>query len=146
MRTITCSWYRAHTEPIVKALHVLKMHDLNRLMTFKFKYKFKKKHLLLNYFDNFAPEKSHNSQLYPKINPQYKLQIFKHEYARNTRRCELINNLNIANTSGIYQGELDKLETSSLYGYLYIKNIFLNTYEFECVLIDCFICRHIHAL
>ena len=42
MRTITCSWYRVHTEPIVKALHVLKMHDLNRLMTFKFKYKKKK--------------------------------------------------------------------------------------------------------
>ena len=36
MRTITCSWYRAHTEPHFKELHVLKMHDLYLLMTFKF--------------------------------------------------------------------------------------------------------------
>ena len=28
MRIITCSWYRAHIEPIFKTLHVLKMHDI----------------------------------------------------------------------------------------------------------------------
>ena len=146
MRTITCSWYRAHTEPIFKALHVLKMHDLYRLMTFKFYYKLKN-NLLPNYFNNFVPEKSRGSQLYPIRNPQYQLPIFKHEYARNTLRCELIKKLNIANTSETYQGVLDKLESHSLYGYsLYIKNIFLNNYEFECVLLDCFICRHINAL
>ena len=40
MQTITCRWYRAHTEPILKALHVLKMHDLYQLMTFKLYYNF----------------------------------------------------------------------------------------------------------
>ena len=90
MRSITSSWYRAHTELILRHyLHVLKMHDLYRLMTFKFYYKFKN-NLVPNYFKTLFREKSRGSQLYPIKNPQYQLSIFKHEYARITLRCELI--------------------------------------------------------
>ena len=42
MRTITNSWYRAHTEPIFKNLNILKVHDLYWLMVLKFYYKLKK--------------------------------------------------------------------------------------------------------
>ena len=114
-------------------------------MTFKFYYKLKN-NLLPNYFNNSCSGKITSSQLYPIEIPNINYQ-FSNMNMQNTLRCELIKNLNIANTSETYQGVLDKLESPSLYGYsLYIKKIFLNNYEFECVLLDCFICRHINAL
>ena len=60
MRTITCSWYRAHTDPIFKALHVLKIHDI---------YRYSRQINLITLFR----EKSRGCQLYPIRNPQYHL-------------------------------------------------------------------------
>ena len=56
MRTITNSWYRAHTTPIFKSLNILKVNDLYWLMVLKFYYKIENK-LLHSYFDVFIPKK-----------------------------------------------------------------------------------------
>ena len=40
IRTITCSKYNAHTEPLLKALDILKIKDTLKLNTLKFYYKY----------------------------------------------------------------------------------------------------------
>ena len=56
MRTITNSWYRAHTTPLFKSLNILKSNYLYWLMVLKFYYKLENK-LLPSYFDEFIPKK-----------------------------------------------------------------------------------------
>ena len=142
VRTITNSWYRAHTEPIFKNLNILKVHDLYWLMVLKFYYKLKN-NLLPQYFNVFLPKKSHGSIVYPIRNPQNQLPIIKHEYARNSFRCELITITNTINNSIVYSNILDKMYTHSLHGYsLYIKNKFLNNYNYECLTTNCYTCTH----
>ena len=52
MRTITNSWYRAHTTPIFKSLNILKINYLYWLMVLKFCYRIENK-LLPSYLDEF---------------------------------------------------------------------------------------------
>ena len=108
------------------------MHDLYRLLTFKFYYKLKF-NLLPNYFNNFVPEKSRGIQIFPIRNPQYQLPILKHEYVRNTLRCELIKNKHCKHFRNIPGNSLP-LWILALY-----SNMFLNNYGFDRVLLDCFI-------
>ena len=89
MRIISNSWYRAHTEPIFKGLNILNINDLYRLMVLKFYFKLENK-LLPVYFNTFIPKKSHGSTIYSIRNPQSQMPQIKHQYARNTFRCELI--------------------------------------------------------
>ena len=60
MRTITNSWYRAHTTPIFKSLNILKINYLYWVMVLKFYYKLENK-LLPYYFDEFSPKQSADS-------------------------------------------------------------------------------------
>ena len=83
MRTITNSWYRAHTIPIFKLLNTLKINDLYWLMVLKFYYKLEIK-LLPSYFDEFIPKKSASSTVYSIRNPQNQMPKIKHEYAKNS--------------------------------------------------------------
>ena len=55
MRTITNSWYRAHTIPILYSINILKINYLYWLMVLKFYYKFDN-NLLPSYLDEFIPK------------------------------------------------------------------------------------------
>ena len=126
MRIISNSWYRAHTEPIFKGLNILNINDLYRLMVLKFYFKLENK-LLPVYFNTFIP----------------KMPQIKHQYARNTFRCELIAITNFISNTSDYDGIIDKVQTHSLHGYsLYIKNKLMSKYENECNIINCYSCTH----
>ena len=98
MRIISNSWYRAHTEPIFNYLNILKIDDLYWLIALKFYFKLENK-LLPTYFNNFAQKKSQGITKYPIRNPQNQMPQVKHQYARNTFRCELISITNSVNNT-----------------------------------------------
>ena len=146
MRTITNSWYRAHTSPIFRSLNILKINDLYWLMVLKFYYKLENK-LLPSYFDEFIPKKSAGSTVYSIRNPQNQMPKIKHEYAKKLFRCELIKITNIINNSDFLRDIFDRLYTHSLHGYSHhIKNKLINNYSTDCVLENCYICGNYHNL
>lgn len=146
MRTITNSWFRAHTDPIFKGLEILKISDLYQLNVLKFYHKLSNG-MLPSYFDTFMPKKSQGSTIYPIRNPQNQLPKLSHEYARKTLRCELISITNSINNAQVYSGILPKVQTHSIKGFaLYIKNIFLGLYEIDCSIPNCYTCTTYRSL
>ena len=60
----------------------------------------------------------------------------KHQYARNTFRCELISITNRVKNNIDYEGILDKIQTHSLHGYsLYIKINVLTNMDMNAILL-----------
>ena len=55
LRSITCSKYNAHTEPIFKRLRILKLCDVYKLTALKFYYKYKKDLLPKSFHEFFKP-------------------------------------------------------------------------------------------
>ena len=71
----------------------------------------------------------------------------KHEYAKNSFRCELIKITNIINNSDLLRDIFDKLYTHSIHGYSHhIKNKLINNYSTDCLLENCYTCRNYHNL
>ena len=115
-------------------------------MALKFYFKLENK-LLPTYFNIFAPKKSQGSTKYSIRNPQNQMPQVKHQYARNTFRCELISITNSVSNTIDYEGILDKIQTHSLHGYsLYIKTKFIDLYSYECNTINCYSCSRFNDL
>jgi hypothetical protein len=137
IRIISISKYNAHTEPIFKALKLLKVNDILRVQQLKFYYKFK---------NNKLP---HNLQLFP-INHNTDFHNYttraqhhihpvrtRHEYAKKCIRYHLPKVIN--DTPAII---LDKIDTHSLKGFAnYIKFSILQSYQQTCLIVNCYICN-----
>ena len=137
---MTCSPYCSHTEPLLKALKLLKLEDILKLNTLTFIYKLNNNKLPV-YFDSYT----YHSQL--------------EIHGRNTRYNHLIP----ANITATNRGQkcvrnnipwvlnatprliLDKIETHSYQGFSqYIKHFYIDHYSYNCHLVDCYTCRRQH--
>ena len=72
VRTITCSKYNAHTDPIFKRLHILKLCDIYNLTALKFYYKYNKDLLPKSFHDFFKPTPcNHTYETRHRNTPRY---------------------------------------------------------------------------
>ena len=137
MRIITLSKYNAHTGPIFKSLDLLNMKGLFDLSCLKYVYKFKKLSLP-NYFRTFKciPRSSiHDCDT--RYSSLIDAEGTRTVMAGNCIRHHLVTVLN--NTP---QCIIDKISTHSLLGFsLCIKRYYLNQLNYECDIMDCYVCR-----
>ena len=135
IRAITCSHYKAHTNPLFKSLKFLKIGDMYALKILKFYFNLCQDKLPPNMNDyKLLLSSGHSS--YELRHETFQLPKIKHEYAKSMLYYQLP--ITINSTAKLI---LDKAFTHSFQGYsLYIKNIFVNNYKEECSLINCYIC------
>ena len=136
VRAITCSKYNAHTEPLFKRLKLLKIEDIYKLTAIKFYYKFKND-LLPRSFHNIFTNEHPNSTLETRQGNYPRFDLPKTFLAKSTIRYsipELVSRLPECITN--------KLTTHSIQGLSnYSKIYFLNLYEENCFIQDCYICN-----
>ena len=136
IRIITCSNYRAHTEPLFKKLRLLKATHLCELHDLKFCYKLE--HRLLPYyfqcslFTRHSAVHRHNT----RHATNYLIPRVRHEFARNCIRYRTPVVFNRTNPEII-----SKIYTHSKKGFSnYVKNYFLGYYSSTCNLRNCYVC------
>jgi hypothetical protein len=138
MRTITCSKYNAHTEPIFKQLGILKVDDLRHLSELKFYFKLANG-TLPEYFDTYAIQRYTDLHDYSTrgrlnvIQPRIRCEISK-DCIRYKLHHIINSNPNLL---------IDKVYTHSFNGFSnYAKKYFLSTYSNTCTILDCYICNN----
>ena len=144
VRIITGNYYIAHSEPIFKSLELLKIYDIYQLKILKFYYNLTN-YSLPDYFNNYLDiinnELPHSYQLRINARPLIRLPKIRHQFAEFGLLYQLVNLLN--NTHEHYPEILAKIDlknhSMSVIG-VYIANIYLNTYKFECDLRFCYEC------
>ena len=136
VRILNLSKYNAHSEPIFKALNLLKVADILKLQELKFYYKFKNNklpHYLQNMpFVTNATIHEHSTRF------QHKLRLMKpnHEYARNCIRYHVPVVVNATSPE-----ITNKIYTHSLQGFAwYIKLKTIQSYQENCTIQNCYIC------
>ncbi len=137
VRIVCLSKYNAHTEPLLKYLKLLKVSDILNLQTLKLYYQYKHKQLpiyLLNM--PFQPNLTIHSYNTRNRN-QVHLGRPAHTFAQKSLRFKLPTLVN--NTVPEILG---KIETHSLKGFSgYIKHRYLEAYQAECQLVNCYVCN-----
>ena len=134
VRVLCGSKYNSHSEPLFKALNLLKVEDIFRCQVLKFYYKFMNKSLPLYFETMFTP----NSTV--------------HQYETRQRRSI---HLPVARTSqaGLCIRHFipkllkeiplciqDKVTSHSFHGFSqYTKNYFIQNYETDCSIQNCYI-------
>ena len=89
IRTITCSKYNAHTEPLLKALDILKIEDTLKLNTLKFYYKYIHGTLPSYFYTyNIETQGAHHSHD-TRQQHQLRTNLTRTKYADNTLRNHL---------------------------------------------------------
>ena len=138
VRIITLSKYNAHSDPIFKRLHFLKVDDLFTLQQLKLYY---------NYSHNDVPIYFQNWTLIPNCNVhkhdtrnKHELYTYrvKHEYAKKCLKHNLPLILN--NISHLVK---EKINTHSMLGFVkYVKHHLLQSYRETCTISNCYTCMH----
>ena len=134
-RTITCSKYNAHTDPLFKRLNLLKLNDIFKLCTLKFYYKYEYNQLP-SFFSNMFQNSSHSHytrhrenfyQGTPKTLSGVKcIRYFLPSLLRDTPPCIK-----------------DKVITHSFHGFTtYCKKHLIDTYSDCCNIPNCYVCSH----
>ncbi|ELU11830.1 hypothetical protein CAPTEDRAFT_188638 [Capitella teleta] len=123
MRIITASKYNAHTEPLFKAHHLLKIEDIYKVYQLNFYFKWKNGNLP-KYFNSFCcniNRDTHSNHTRTTLTVPARV---NHEFAKHSLRHSLIILLN--QTLNIIT---DKITTHSFHGFSsYVKNYYINTY------------------
>ena len=133
LRTITCSKYNAHTEPIFKKLKLLKIDDIYKVSLLKFYHKYNTNKLPL-YFKDFLSTPTHEYFTRGRENP---IHGFPHtSFAENSVRNSLP--IFLEETPDIVK---DKVKTHSYQGCSqYFKNFLISNYKSICLIPNCYIC------
>ena len=136
LRIITYSKYNAHTEPLFKALDILKLEDNMKLNALKLYFKYKPE-TLPHFFASFdlstqGAHHSHDTRQRNQIRPN----STRTRYAENTLRNYLpVLKKNPPNI-------LQKMTTHSIHGFSSnIKKYYLKSYEVECSIPNCYVCN-----
>ena len=138
IRNVCASKYNAHTEPLFKALGLLKIGDILKHNALKFYYKLKNNKVPV-YFENYqilSQEEIHGrdtrfNQLFPRNKTRTAIQ----QKCLRNYIPELLNSTS-ANI-------LDKISTHSYKGFSnYAKQIYIENYLTECHIINCYICEN----
>ena len=136
LRIMTNSRYNAHTEPLFKQLHLLKVKDIFDVQCLKFWYKFVNNELP-NYFRNMF---TYNHELHDfETRNRDRLHIYQTRTggARNVLRHHIPELLN-----RFPQHLIDKMKTHSMYSVAHhIKFYLIDLYSYDCNEIYCYICN-----
>ena len=133
MRTISCSKYNAHTDPIFKKLKILKIKDIYNLSLLKFYFKYKNDNLP-RFFQNVFSFPEHSYHTRGRNDPM--VPYTRTSSARNSVRNVLPEFLRNAPTLLI-----DKIDTHSLPGFSnYCKCYYIGLYDDQCTAENCYIC------
>ena len=141
VRIITLSGYSAHSEPLFKPLHMLKIADQLRLQELKLCFKYIHKNLpayLLDWeFISNANIHLHNTRTSSKIHTVRT----KHEFAKKCLKYNLPHSI-INATPAIV---VEKIQTHSLRGYTtYAKQFLIKKYTDTCAIQNCYSCNQYH--
>ena len=137
IRVICNSKYNAHTEPLFKALDILKLEDLCKLNTLKWYYLLTHKQLP-PYFLSFEIKPlyeihNHNTRNRFLI-PRNVTRIHAARYCIRNHASVIINTF----PSHV----LEKINSHSHHGFSnYVKKYILSLYSLECTINDCYICN-----
>ena len=133
MRIITCSKYNSHTDPIFKALKLLKLADIYNLSLLKFYYKFKQKSLPL-YFHDILSAHTHSYLTRGRNDPV-------HTHTRTSFAKNSVRNYLPRFLDDVPLLMIDKVDTHSFQGFSkYCKNNYINAYDETCNISNCYIC------
>jgi hypothetical protein len=138
IRIITNSKYNAHTEPLFKFLELLKIQDIYKMNSLKFYYKHchnQLPHYLQQFFYHTCSDvHQHDTRSKNKIYIT-KTRTRLAEHALRYSSAKIINETS--------DGILSKINTHSLQGFLfYIRTIYINSYDFNCTVNNCYICHN----
>ena len=136
LRIMTNSRYNAHTEPLFKQFHLLKVKDIFDVQCLKFWYKFMNNELP-NYFRNMF---TYNHELHDfETRNRDRLHLYQTRTsgARNVLKHHIPELLN-----RFPQHLIDKMKTHSMYSVAHhIKFYFIDLYSYDCNEINCYICN-----
>ena len=145
IRIITGSEYRAHSEPLFKASELLTIPDLFNLKLLKFYYKLSYQFLpkyFNGYLDVIRADVPYNYTLRQAARPLIRLPRVRHVFAQSTVLYQLIKLIN--ETHNKNPKILEKIDQKShtLQSLSFnVTQIYLQNYNFECSLQNCFICN-----
>ena len=136
VRSITCSKYNAHSEPLFIKLKLLKIHDIYRLNLLKFYYKYTKSSLP-NYFIGMFDELQRNHPYLTRNRERPVVARVRTTAANMSIRFSVPNE--IINT---HPSILEKVSTHSLNGFSsYVKQHYISKYKPLCDIENCYICN-----
>ena len=133
IRTITHSRYIAHSEPLLKQLHLLKVKDMIDLKLLKFLHKLNASKLP-QYFNSCQPYLEKNETKYNLRPSPLVVPAVNHVYAKILLIYKLVKLKNIFSLH--YPLVDDKLKegTHSLVGFgLYIAKVIIDKYSYQCM-------------
>ena len=136
IRIINHSNYNAHTDPIFKSRHLLKLEDIYKLQALKFYYKFVNNRLPV-YSSKFQLMSTNQIHDHDTRRQQLFVTHTQHVFAKKCTRHEVIRIVN--EMPLVITG---KVHTHSLSGFsYYIKKTFISNYQETCTTQNCYICR-----
>ena len=136
VRIITKSHFRSHTNGLFKKLNILKINDLCALQDYKFCYNLY--HCKLPYYFLYDMKKPEIIQHTYRTRQatDIKLPALKYDFARHCITYKY--HITIATIPDKFS---EKIITHSIQGYkAYIKNSFLQAYNTECNIQNCYVC------
>ena len=137
VRVISGSNYNAHTDPLLKKLHLVKLADLFTINVLKMYYKFKHARLpsyVENMFENFSRHHEHETRQSlileePMVNTASGENCLRYILPR------IVNNTNHI--------IINMVDSYSFEGFVrYLKNYMIVHYVDYCVIPNCYICNH----
>ena len=139
IRVITRSGYNAHTQPLCRALDILRTRDLLHMNSLKFYYKFKHEQLP-PYFLAF------NMTTQGEIHTHDTRQ--RDSIRTNRTRIKLVDkcirNYLPDKINSTPEHVLSRIDTHSIQGYSScFKSYILNQYETQCNRINCYVCQRL---
>ena len=135
LRITTNSKYNAHTGPLFKQLHLLKLNDIFDVQCLIFCYKFVNEKLS-NYFINMFKYNYELHDIGTRSHDRLHLYPTRTSGARGVLRHD-IPELYIPRIF------IDRIKTHSLHSISYhIKCYLIDLYSYDCSIIDCYICNN----
>ena len=137
VRIISCSKYNAHTDPLIKNLHLLKIKDIFKIKALKFYYKYNKNDLPV-YFKTFFTK---NCEIHSHDTRQ---NSGGHQFTtKSTSGSQCIRHLIPDIINECQTNIIEKINTHSYDGFSrYAKNCMINGYSDKCNNENCYICQN----
>ena len=136
-RLICNSRFLAHTDPLLKKIGILKLHDIFKLKALKFYYRYIKNEVP-NYFQNMFQVSPVIHAYNTRQRGSATLPIPTKSRNKNCIRYYIPNLI-----TNIPPCIKDKLLTHSFHGFsTYAKSFFVNMYQEHCTIQNCYICNN----
>ena len=137
IRTITCSKYNAHTEPLFKIMDILRLKDLLDINALKFYYKYIRGTLPSYLYSFNITTQGENHSYNTRQSDQIRTNRTRTHFADNRLKIHLPPLINSVPTT--YQ---QKIATHSIHGFSSsIKRYYIGNYSNTCSIPNCYICQ-----